>query len=175
MSYFSFRAEKPGSGQSPDNKLYRLTEHRTWSAPHFNRSTFEQKSHRQHSHSTACCDPPVWNKYIHPQSTGLSFLSEHICSSPLIKYSFLSPRLWRCHEWLRGQFQFPKPPWLLPLKLTLRLGDPGPTATPGSDPCFLPGGGGTLPLSVWLVGGSAAGRADLSVHQVGQVAGRMKI
>ena len=82
-------------------------------------------------------------------------------------FSFLPVRLWGGTDRLRGQFQFPKPPRPLPAQLPVCVGDPSPAPLPGSDPRFLFGRGGALPLPVWLAGGAGADGAELCGHQVG--------
>lgn len=85
------------------------------------------------------------------------------------RYFFLSIRMWRRFDSLRGQFQFTEPPWLLSPQLPVCVGDPCLTPLLGADTCLLPDCRGAISLSVWLAGGAGADRAELCGHQVGQM------
>lgn len=84
-----------------------------------------------------------------------------------IRHYFLSLRLWRGFDWLRGQFQFSKPPRLLPPQLAVCVGDPSAAPLPAPDPRVLSDCRGAVSLSVRLAWGAGADRTELCGHQVG--------
>lgn len=76
-------------------------------------------------------------------------------------------RVWRRSDRHRGQLQLSQPPRLLPPQPAVCVGDQGATPLPSPDSSVVPGCGGTLPLSVWLVGAAGTEWPELCGHQVG--------